>query len=240
MRIIFIRHGDPDYKNDSLTEKGRREAELLAERVMGWKDEITHIYRSPLGRAKLTCEYSLNKLHMDATECEWLKEFYYPTHHAEQNNEIHVPWDFYPAAWTDFKEAYDKDKWAELSLLHENDIKGEADHVNTSFDKLLEEYGLKRNGEYYLTDGSDHGKTLVFFCHLGVSFLIMGHLLGISPFVLWHSFFVAPTAVTVLATEEREPGKCAFRTQYFGDTSHLRLNGEPASKSGYFTDCFQG
>ena len=36
MRIIFIRHGDPDYEKDSLTEKGWREAALLAERVSRW------------------------------------------------------------------------------------------------------------------------------------------------------------------------------------------------------------
>lgn len=51
MRIIFIRHGDPDYVNDSLTEKGIREAELLAKRVAKW-DNITQFYCSPLGRAK--------------------------------------------------------------------------------------------------------------------------------------------------------------------------------------------
>ena len=26
MRIIFVRHGDPDYEHDTLTEKGHREA----------------------------------------------------------------------------------------------------------------------------------------------------------------------------------------------------------------------
>ena len=31
MRILLIRHGDPDYEHDTLTEKGRREAALLAE-----------------------------------------------------------------------------------------------------------------------------------------------------------------------------------------------------------------
>ena len=36
MRLIFIRHGDPDYKNDGLTEKGMREAELIAKRVASW------------------------------------------------------------------------------------------------------------------------------------------------------------------------------------------------------------
>ena len=33
MRIIFVRHAEPDYANDTLTEKGWREAALLAERV---------------------------------------------------------------------------------------------------------------------------------------------------------------------------------------------------------------
>ena len=36
MRLIFIRHGDPDYVHDTLTEKGKREAELLAQRVKNW------------------------------------------------------------------------------------------------------------------------------------------------------------------------------------------------------------
>ena len=240
MKLIFIRHGDPDYSIDSLTEKGMREAELLSERVKNWKEDITKIYVSPLGRARKTCEYSLKKLGMEATELPWLKEFYYPTHHPEQNNEIHVPWDFYPGVWTEYPDSYDLDKWMDLPLLSENDIRGEALYVYNSFDNLLKEYGFERKNNYYLTDGTGDGKTLVFYCHLGVSLLIIGHLLGISPFVLWHAVYVAPTSVTVLGSEERKKGEAAFRIQYMGDTSHLRFAGEPASKSGYFTDCFQG
>lgn len=240
MKLIFIRHGDPDYMNDSLTEKGMREAEFLSERVLKWKDEITHIYVSPLGRARKTCEFSLNKLGMEATELPWLKEFYYPTHHPEQNNEVHVPWDFYPGFWTRYPDAYDSDKWVDLPFLNENDLRSESGHVFASFDKLLSEYGLTRKDNIYLSDGTSDDKTLVFYCHLGVSLLIIGHILGISPFVLWHAVYVAPTSVTVLCTEERKKGEAFFRIQYMGDTSHLRLNGEPASKSGYFTDCFQG
>ncbi|HBY72048.1 MAG TPA: histidine phosphatase family protein, partial [Lachnospiraceae bacterium] len=33
MRILFVRHGEPDYEHDSLTPKGFREAELLADRL---------------------------------------------------------------------------------------------------------------------------------------------------------------------------------------------------------------
>ncbi len=34
MKLMIIRHGDPDYSIDSLTEKGWREAEYLADRLV--------------------------------------------------------------------------------------------------------------------------------------------------------------------------------------------------------------
>lgn len=43
MRLIFIRHGDPDYEHDDLTQKGKREVELLTKRVTSWKN-ITAFY----------------------------------------------------------------------------------------------------------------------------------------------------------------------------------------------------
>ena len=33
MKLLLIRHGDPDYENDCLTPTGQREAELLAARI---------------------------------------------------------------------------------------------------------------------------------------------------------------------------------------------------------------
>ena len=73
MRILIIRHGDPDYTIDSLTEKGKREAELLSLKLE--KENIDKIYVSPLGRARDTAEYTLRRKGMEGTVCEWLKEF---------------------------------------------------------------------------------------------------------------------------------------------------------------------
>lgn len=42
----------PDYEHDSVTEKGKREVELLGQRLA--KENITKIYCSPLGRARAT------------------------------------------------------------------------------------------------------------------------------------------------------------------------------------------
>ena len=35
MRIIFVRHGEPDYARDCLTDAGRRQAAAAAERLAG-------------------------------------------------------------------------------------------------------------------------------------------------------------------------------------------------------------
>lgn len=54
MKIIFIRHGEPDYSIDSLTEKGWREAYALADRIQKW--DVKDFYVSPLGRAQDTAK----------------------------------------------------------------------------------------------------------------------------------------------------------------------------------------
>ena len=53
---------------------------------------------------------------------------------------------------------------------------------------------------------------------------------------MWQGFYVAPTSVTVLNTEERLPEQAYFRVERLGDTNHLTIGGEPISSSGYFTD----
>ena len=64
MRLIFIRHGDPDYEKDSLTEKGRREAALLCGRLL--RLDIGDIYVSPLGRARDTLKPYLDRTGREA------------------------------------------------------------------------------------------------------------------------------------------------------------------------------
>ena len=73
MRMLFIRHGDPDYVHDTLTEKGHREAALLAEYAP--KLNVGECYVSPLGRAQDTASYSLKKLGKTARTLGWLREF---------------------------------------------------------------------------------------------------------------------------------------------------------------------
>lgn len=71
MKLMIVRHGDPDYIHDSLTEKGKREAELLSKRLA--KMDIQEFYQSPLGRAQLTASYTLHEMHREAETLDWLE-----------------------------------------------------------------------------------------------------------------------------------------------------------------------
>lgn len=234
MRIIFIRHGDPDYANDTLTAKGRIEAKLLSDRVSKWN--VKEFYCSPLGRAKDTAEYSLKRMNMEATVCEWLKEFYYPIKDPVTGRE-RISWDFFPSYWTEMEGMYNKDNCMNTPVLATGDIAAKAKMVYDGIDGILKSHGYERYKNYYKAV-KPNTDTIVIFSHLGVSFVMLSHLLGISAPVLWQQFFIAPTSVTEVCTEEREKGNAAFRVKKFGDVSHLYTAGENPSDSGFFQEIF--
>ncbi len=234
MNLIFIRHGDPDYSIDSLTKKGWQEAELLSVRTTKW--DVKDFYCSPLGRAKDTASLTLNKLHRTAIIKDWLKEFYVPVKDPE-NEKDRIPWDFMPKYWTSIPEFYHKDTWYQTPVMQTGEVASEFEKVKKGIDAVLAEHGYERIGNYYHVVQGNHD-TLVFFCHLGVQFVILSHLLGISAPLLWQGCFVAPTSVTVLTTEEREEGKAYFRLRTLGDCAHLYTGHEPYSRSGFFKEAF--
>lgn len=242
MRIIFIRHGDPDYVNDALTDKGVREAKLLSDRIVKWNTDQMDFYCSPLGRAQQTASYSLERISRTAVTYDWMREFYYRVNDPTTDR-VGVPWDFMPEYWTEIPEMYDKEAWKETEVYRSNpELVPAYQRTCDELDRLVATYGYQRHHNYYLhaNTAADKNDTIVLFCHLGITCMMMSHLLGISPALLCHNFYLAPTSVTILATEERQNDIAYFRAQVIGDTNHLLQGGEPISGAGYFTDVFQG
>lgn len=237
MKLIFIRHAEPDYTIDSLTEKGWREAEILSHRVAKW--DIKDIYCSPLGRAKDTASFSLKALGREAEICDWLQEFYYRIN-DELTGEETIAWDFYPRYFAPRDDLHDKDKWAYSEVMKTGEIAVHAEEVYKGFDALLEKHGYKRNDRNFYDVTEHNDDNIVFFCHFGVTALLIGHLTGIAAPALWQGMMMAPTSITVLGSEERIPGEASFRVQTFADSRHLVEAGEPISSQGYFAEIFEG
>lgn len=232
MKLIFIRHADPDYAIDSLTQKGWKEAELLADRIS--KLDVKEFYVSPLGRARDTANVVLKKMNRSAQILPWLREFEV---YDEELGKERICWDMLPQDWTKIKEHYDKDLWHTAPTIKNTKASEEANKVFQELDKLLEKHGYIREGNIYRAV-NPNTDTLVFFCHFGVKCLILGHLLGVSPVVLWHGFCALPSSVTTLVTEERREGIACFRTIGFGDVSHLYAGGEEPSFAARFCETY--
>lgn len=235
MRIVIIRHGDPDYSIDSLTEKGWREAELLSDKIS--KLDVKAFYVSPMGRAKDTASFTLKKMNRTATECAWLREFQSPISLTPDAPVRYNCWDWLPIEWVDEEIFYDRKRWHEQDAMARGEIKKEYDWVIKNFDELLAEHGYVRDGEHYKVVNANRD-TLVFFCHFGLECVLLSRLMNVSPMTLWHHTCAAPTSVTTVYTEERREGIATFRVASFGDVSHLYAANEEPSFSARFCETF--
>lgn len=234
MKLLIVRHADPDYSVDSLTPTGWKEAELLAGRL--GKLDVKAFYVSPLGRAQDTASVTLKKMGRSAETVPWLREFG-PTVCKPGHDQPDCLWDWLPAVWTENTDFYDPEKWAYPEPFADHGVPAEAAWVKDGFDALLARHGYVREGLLYRAERANED-TVVLFCHFGVECVLLSHLLRISPMVLWHGFCAAPTSVTTVVTEERRKGIASFRITGFGDISHLYEAGEEPSFAARFCETY--
>lgn len=233
MKLLIVRHGDPDYSIDSLTPKGWRETEYLSERLAGL--EVKDFYVSPLGRAKDTASLTLRRMGRTAEECEWLREFDPTINRPDRTDKRKCAWDWLPQDWTADERYYRYDSWYDTEIMKEGHVREAYEHVTDCFDSLLAQHGYRREGHIYRVEEAN-SDTLVFFCHFGLECVLLSHLMSVSPMPLWHGTCAAPTSVTTVVTEERRRGIASFRMSSFGDISHLYVKGEPPAFAARFCE----
>lgn len=233
MRIRIIRHAEPNYEIDGLTEKGQREALLLKDRLL--KEKIDDIYVSPLGRAQCTAAPYLKASGKKAITVDWLHEF----NNVMINREYKpgICWDLLPSEWEDKKELYDEDEWYKNLTEIKGSLKEEADKVAKGLDSVLALHGYGREGKHYHVEQGNHD-TIALFCHFGVECILLAHLFSVSPEPLLRHTVALPSSVTILYSEERRKGIASFRRTEFGSLEHLYQK-EPASFAARFCETFE-
>ena len=221
MKITIVRHGDPDYETDSLTPKGKEQAELLAEVLS--KRHFDEIFLSPLGRAQETAAPYIYKDNRKALTLSWLQE---------------APWvwDRDPS-WTKNPLCYDPEKWMdapEMGVSPEN--KAIYQDIESSFYAFLEERGYTREGAYFKTDGSKNERSVLFICHLGLGSFLLSRLIHVSPALMWQNFFMPTSSIATAQTEEAIPGKAIWRIREFGALPHTENRPDLHSEKGAFRE----
>lgn len=235
MRLLLIRHGEPDYDNNTLTPQGFKEAEALGEFYRDF--DFDEAYSSPLNRAKFTAE-AFMKFHPEKkfTIKNWLKEMEVPIKVPYTDLEV-LPWDFIPAEFVRHKTFFSGDKYLSSEWLRGGTVEARVREAAEGLDEILAKNGYHRKGRLYEVTSSNT-KTILFFCHFGIMSVLMSHLLHIPYVLLAQQFECQPTGVTTIVTEERRAGIAQFRCLRYSDVSHLTLKGIQPSFSGRFCEIF--
>ena len=223
MRILLIRHAEPDYAADSLTAKGWEEAELLSTRLIRY--QIRDFYVSPLGRAQDTASCTLRKLGREAEVLPWLREFSGSYPDPETGKRRIVAWDIKPRIWTAFPGVSDICTWTNAPVFDGGDVREVWNQTTAGIDALLSRYGIRKDRPVWKMDHNEEF-TIALFCHFGISMAVLGYLTDISPMVLWHHMICLPSSLTEIVTEERVKGEISFRVTKLGDLTHLETAGK--------------
>ena len=217
MRLYFIRHGEPDYDTDSLTEKGVEQAELLAERL---KDiPFSEIHHSPLGRAKQTGQICFVKKRNDLSETPWLKEIEWGDKSGNAYS-TDSPWSIiermikerhsYPAG-----DSWKNDPW----IIHDRIVQ-DVEKRCSEFDEFMKNHGYVREGQLYRIDKA-FDEDVAFFCHGGISCALVSHLLNIPFWQFVVHYPMDMTAITKINVKGKQGNYTAAEVDFINNYSHL-------------------
>ncbi|MCR5249903.1 MAG: histidine phosphatase family protein [Lachnospiraceae bacterium] len=202
MRLLFIRHGEPDYKNDCLTETGRQQALIAAGRLQ--EEGIEEIWSSPLGRAYETAEATSGLLGIPIRKLECMKEVRWGSTDGTELYHGGHPWDIVDRMAEEGTDLTGKD-WRESPYFRTNRVLECVDQVEKGIDEWLEGLHYVREGFYYrhVAEEAKH-RTIALFCHGGSSSAAIGHILNLPfPYVcaMLHMEF---TGITILRFDRKE------------------------------------
>lgn len=226
MRLLLIRHADPDYPNNTITAAGHREAAALAERLQRFG--LDRIFTSPLGRARDTARYAAAATGLEPRILPWTVELDWPCLEQEGYGPSTV-WDIH--GHSIHRRSYSRDTWLRESPFDHPGYERGFTELQAASDAFLAGHGYhRRAGAYEVRAG--HREKIAVFCHGGFGLTWLSHLLNIPAPLVWAGFFLPPSSVTTILFDERSPGLAAPRCLGVGDVSHLYAHGLPVQPAG--------
>lgn len=236
MRIVFVRHGHPNYELDCLTELGHLHAAAAAERLAD--EGIEEIYSSTCGRAYETAGYVARKLGLDIVKCDFMREISWGSINDKPLAFHGHPWDTVDHMVANNESILDAD-WAEKEPFVHNKLVTDVQMIAKATDDWLESLGYKREGKYYRVCGNanigghadgalDSGgnlhstrRTVAAFGHGGASAAILSHIFNLPfPFVC---SVMGPnyTGITVVTLPDDKDCLVSPRFEIMSDARHI-------------------
>ncbi len=215
MRIVFVRHGDPDYEHDCITPKGKLQAEAVSKRLL--KENICEIYSSTCGRALQTAKYTSDKLGLEIKELDWMREIGWGGKDLVLDGH---PWTLSDRLIDQDDFDFLKNDWREHPYFKGNQAVEYYDDISKNFDELLKAHGYIHQGRRFLCSKKNE-KTIAVFSHGGSAACVFSHLLSIPWAYFLSVFLYNVTSVSVLNFPSEEGKFVHPRMELFNDCGHL-------------------
>lgn len=220
MRIVFVRHGEPDYEHDCLTEQGKLQAEACAERLR--EEGIGQIFASPLGRAAETAAATSAVLGLPVQTLDFMRELHWGSLDGTPLFAQGHPWDQADELARQGIDLRDP-AWREHPFFANNRVTAEADNVAEKIDGWLASLGYERNGLFYrCVRPDDRQATVALFSHGGSSAAAMGHILNLTFPYACAVFHLEFTGITVIRLDRRPGSQTMPCLELANDGRHIR------------------
>jgi probable phosphoglycerate mutase len=226
MLLYSVRHGDPDYVNDCLTEKGILQAEAVGKRIAA--SGINEIYSSPMGRAQQTAAPACRLLGLPCNIEPW-------AHEVEEERLSNEPYGK-PTSVSLIQNTYflenggidlPYDRSFEALGFRSSGMKEAQARIIAGGRDFLERLGYKEEeGGIYRILRPNEDK-VALFCHRVQSCAWLSHLLHIPIHIMWSSLHLTHTGVTVVEFRNWENGITAPLCLCHSDMGHLYAEGLP-------------
>ncbi len=219
MKIVYVRHGQPDYKTDTLTELGHLHAEAAAERLIPYG--ITEIYSSPLGRARETAEHAARRLGLSVEIVDSFRELGWGDVNAEPGAKKLPPWE-YVHHFAKIGQSITDPDWTQKEPWCHNKVVARVQAAQEGFDAFMEQQGYRRVGDHYAVTEAATDKTIAIFGHGGHSTAIFAHLMHL-PFPLACQLFRLDfTNISVFHFDTEAGAFTVPRFDMLGNAEHIR------------------
>ena len=216
MRLLFVRHAEPDYSIDALTPLGHRQAAAAAERLAN--EGITHIVSSTCGRAWLTAEYTAKRLGLPIEPADFMREIGWGSRDGSEIMHNGNPWNIGgEAIAAGVSLMCDPEK---EPFFNNNRVLDSVVALSEGLDNWLAGRGYHRDGEYYKIDEDADNSTVAIFCHNGATAAALSHLTNIPFFYLCSSVSINHASITAASLPKVASRVTGVGLSYINDFRH--------------------
>ena len=231
MRLIYVRHGDPIYEPNTLTELGKKQANALVDFLSSF--QIDKIYCSPSERAKMTAKPTSFALDLPLNFLPWADEDNFWKYFS-------VPLDTGGRTWIFHSKKHRyllckkevtsmMDEWCKHQYFKDTNCQQGVEYTNKNVDEFLFELGFKHDRENKCFYALNHsGKTIALFAHEGAGKAIISSILDIPYNVFSTRFEFNHSGVTVIEFDESKE-VIYPQIMTFSNNSHLLKNNIPTT-----------